>query len=87
MGKPGPSGIGRVLRDHKKNGVEIFFIPADIKDSNEAELLTIVKALELTSSREDLLGRNIITESNSTNVVNWKHKPRNRPCFIMNSSS
>jgi ribonuclease HI len=50
-------------------------------DSNEAELLAVVKALELCSSREDMFGRNIIVESDSANVVNWMLKPCNRPWY------
>jgi len=59
----------------------LFSIPVGVKDSNEAELLAIVKALELSSSREDMFGRNIIVESDSANVVNWMLKPCNRPWY------
>lgn len=59
----------------------LFSIPVGVKDSNEAELLAVVKALELSSSREDMFGRNIIVESDSANVVNWMLKPCNRPWY------
>jgi len=52
-------------------------------DSNEAELLAVVKALELSSSTEDMFGRNIIVESDSANVVNWILKPCNRPWYLL----
>jgi hypothetical protein len=39
----------------------LFSIPAGVKDSNEAELLAIVKAPELSSPGEDMFGRNILT--------------------------
>jgi len=53
----------------------IFSIPAGIRDSNEAKLLVVVKTLELSSSREDLSCVKIIVEFDSSNVVNWMHKP------------
>jgi hypothetical protein len=53
----------------------IFSIPAGIRDSNEAKLLVAVKTLELSSSREDLSGVKTIVEFDSSNVVNWMHKP------------
>jgi len=52
-------------------------------DSNEAELLAVVKALELSSSREDMFGRNIIVESDTANAVNWMLKPCNRPWYYI----
>ena len=53
----------------------IFSILAGIGDSNEAKLLVLVKTLELSSSGEDLSGVKIIVEFDSSNVVNWMHKP------------
>jgi len=54
-GKPGMAGIGGVLRDCNGKVICLFSIPVGIKDSNEAEFIAVVKALELTSSREDML--------------------------------
>ncbi|XVE61157.1 hypothetical protein DITRI_Ditri06bG0017300 [Diplodiscus trichospermus] len=42
MGKPGPAGIGGVLRDHLANAKIIFFKSVGIADSNLAELLAIL---------------------------------------------
>ena len=61
LGKPGPAGIGGVLSDHNRMVLGLFSIPAGVKDSNEAELLAIVKAPELSSPGEDMFGRNILT--------------------------
>jgi hypothetical protein len=61
LGKPGPAGIGGVLSDHNRMVLCLFSIPAGVKDSNEAELLAIVKAPELSSPGEDMFGRNILT--------------------------
>lgn len=52
--KPGNTGIRGVLRDHK--GVQyMFFMPLGIKDSNEAQLIAVIKALELSSIREECI--------------------------------
>ena len=45
LGKPGPAGIGGVLSDHNRMVLGLFSIPAGVKDSNEAELLAMLKHL------------------------------------------
>jgi ribonuclease HI len=66
-GKPGPAGIGGVLRDHNGLLLRLFSIPVGIKDSNEAELLAVVKALELSTLKEDMFGKEVVVESDSRN--------------------
>ncbi|XP_073262649.1 uncharacterized protein [Populus alba] len=48
LGKPGPSGIGGVLRNHHGILLGIFSSPVGILDSNVAELKAVVKAIELS---------------------------------------
>jgi len=45
LGKPGPAGIGGVLSDHNRMVLGLSSIPAGVKDSNEAELLAMLKHL------------------------------------------
>lgn len=49
LGKPGLSGIGEVLRDSARNFVRSFSVPAGLTESNEAEVLTIKKALKISA--------------------------------------
>jgi len=92
-GKPGMAGIGGVLRDWNGKVICLFSIPIGIKDSNEAEFIAVVKALELTSSREDMFGRSIMVESDSANTVHWVLTPPGnrlwyyRELFILASKS
>ncbi|KAK6919270.1 Ribonuclease H domain [Dillenia turbinata] len=46
-----------------------------IKDSNAAELLALVKAVELSTPNEEFAGANSIFESDSMVVVNWTCNP------------
>ena len=56
-----------------------FFISIGIKDSNEAELIKVVKALELSYLRGDLSNKKIIIDHDSSSVVSWMRKPFFRP--------
>lgn len=49
----------------------MFSKEVEIKESNEAKLLAVIKALELSSTREEFIGRRIVIESDSSNVINW----------------
>ena len=44
-GKPGPAGVGGVLRDHKGDVLLMFSKNVGIKESNETEVLAILEAL------------------------------------------
>jgi len=79
LGKPGPSGIGDVLRNHHGHLLGIFSLPVGILDSNIAELRAIVKAIELSASKCLLHYKHIIIESDSANVISWMYNPYNRP--------
>uniref|UniRef100_A0A6N2MIQ2 Uncharacterized protein n=1 Tax=Salix viminalis TaxID=40686 RepID=A0A6N2MIQ2_SALVM len=61
FGKLGPVGISRVLRDEL-----LLYLYGN---SNEAQLLIIIKALELSSCRDDVLQRNYIFESDSISMT------------------
>ncbi|PKI58601.1 hypothetical protein CRG98_020990 [Punica granatum] len=75
IGKPGPSGIGGVLRDSKGCVICIFSSPSDIIDPNLAELQAIRRALQLSASNTALFGFSFIIESDSKNVISWIKKP------------
>jgi len=78
--KPSDPGIEGVLRDYK--GIVRCMYRSTlvgIKDSNEAEPIAVIKALELSSTREECIGKRIIIESDSSNVINRMIKESNRP--------
>lgn len=52
IGKLGPSGVGGVLQDSAVNFFGIFSMNVGVMDSNQAELLVVRKALELSSSKD-----------------------------------
>jgi len=79
IGKPGPSGIGGVLRNHHGILLGIFSLSVGILDSNVAELRAVVKAIELSASNCFLHHKHIIIESDSANVISWMNNPHNRP--------
>ena len=49
------------------------------KDSNKTELLAVVKAIDLSSSKNDFDGLNFLMESDSASVVSWMNNPCSRP--------
>lgn len=79
IGKLRPTNIGGVLRDHKSLVTCYFSTPVGIKDSNEVKLLVIIKAFELSSSRDDFFVRKFIFESDFVFMVNWMNKQSIRP--------
>jgi len=79
FGKPARTRIGGVLRDHKRVVLCLFSAFVGIKESNETELLAVLKALELAASREELCGKRFMIESDSANVVNWIGDKSKRP--------
>ncbi|KAK9266420.1 hypothetical protein L1049_012440 [Liquidambar formosana] len=70
-GKPGPGGIGGVLRDDSGGVIYLFSIPVGIVDSNFAELLAVREALRLFSTSVWASSKNLLIESDSTLVVSW----------------
>jgi len=79
LGKPGPSGIGGVLRNHHGHLLGMFSVPVGILDSNIAELRAIVKAIELSASNCLFHHQHLIIESDSVNAISWMNKPHSRP--------
>lgn len=74
-GKPGPSGIGGVLRDEFGTVWCFFSCPAGVIESNLAELLAVREALRLFCSSPWVGLKNLVIESNSMVVVSWINKP------------
>lgn len=70
-GKPGRAGIGGVLHDDKGTMIAEFAASVGIMDSNEAELLAIVFALELLLDRLSILIGKLSIESDSKNALSW----------------
>jgi len=78
LGKPGPSRIGGVLRNHHGHLLGVFSVPVGILDSNLVELRVVVKTIELSASNCLLHHKHLIIESDSANVISWMHNPHNR---------
>ena len=74
LGKPGPAGIGGVLRDANGKVLCLFSFHLGILDSNTTELLAIKKAIELISENQNLIDRDIEIVSDSKVAVSWVNK-------------
>ena len=68
-GKPGPSGIGGVLRDSNEKVLCMFSFHIGILDSNIAELWAIKRSTELIVANTDLNGCDIMGVSDSRVAV------------------
>ena len=71
FGKPGPAGVGGVLRDMNGRVRGMFSVNIGVADSNFAELYAILEALELFMSFEEGNGCGLFIESDSSNAVSW----------------
>jgi hypothetical protein len=80
-GKHEPTGIRGVLRDHFRVVISVFSYSKGNKDSNQVELFMVVKAIELSSSMNDFIGKNFLMEFYFSSMVNWMNKPCSRPSF------
>ena len=49
--------------------------------TNQVELFMVVKAIELSSSMNDFIGKNFLMEFYFSSMVNWMNKPCSRPSF------
>lgn len=67
-GKPGPIGIGGVLRDHLSHFSWVFSESVGIRDSNKAKLLSIRRALNISVG---LGGGKLVIERDSANAIKW----------------
>ena len=70
-GKPGPAGIGGVLRISDGKILCLFSTYVGIKDSNTAEILALHRACDLCSSNASLKGRDVVFASDSKTEVSW----------------
>ncbi|XVE82185.1 hypothetical protein DITRI_Ditri15bG0127000 [Diplodiscus trichospermus] len=70
-GKPGPVGIGGILRDY----MGIF----GVEDSNAAELIAIREAFIIFASSRWVQNHALIIESDSLNAVKWVLNPNSTP--------
>lgn len=68
-GKPRPSGIGGVLKDHKGKFFCIFSCSISIKESIKDEVLTIQKAFFFSLSCCYASSKDCIMESDSYNAL------------------
>ena len=78
-GKPGPAGIGGVLRDCKMRVKAVFSKTIGVADSNLAELLAVQEALKIFASTRWASTHKLIVESDSSNVVKWVLNPHDTP--------
>jgi ribonuclease HI len=70
-GKPGAASIGGVLRNDCGEIAAKFAVSIGVKDSDEAEFLAIVFALEQSLDKEWRSNGTIIVESVSRNALAW----------------
>lgn len=81
IGKPGSAGIGGVLRNHMGENSIMFNESVSIKDSNEAEILTIKRALIIW---KDYGQGNLIIEEDSANAFKWALGLQRPPWRLIN---
>lgn len=79
LGKPGKSGIGGVLRDPKGQVICTFSEPLGVLESNEAEVIAIRRALQLTAAVPGAERLKVIVETDSLNAFTWITKAIARP--------
>ncbi|KAK7268945.1 hypothetical protein RIF29_21656 [Crotalaria pallida] len=71
LGKPGPAGIGGVLRDSVGTIWCQFAASIGIEDSNIAEFMAIIFALETSLQQPWMKEQIIIVESDSRTALSW----------------
>ena len=74
-GKPGPAGIGGVLRDHTTTVKLVFSKAIGVADSNVAELLAVREVLSVYANSRWASSHRLIIECDSSNVVKWVTNP------------
>lgn len=77
--KPGPAGIGGILRNDQGITIALFAASVGIRDSNEAEFMAIVFALEMSIQQEWLKEIEIIIETVSRNALAWINRKEECP--------
>ena len=78
IGKPGPGGVGGVLRDWNGKVKGMFSTSIGVVDSNFAELYAILQALEMIATCDELRTTSLIIESDSANSVLWVNSKESR---------
>ena len=78
-GKPGPAGIGGVLRDSLAVVKIVFSKTIGVADSNVAELLAVREAMCIFVSLKWIHSHRMIIESDSSNVVRRILNPNSMP--------
>lgn len=74
------SAIGGVLRNGKGDFICVFSAPTPIMEINNAEVLAILRAIQITSCNELRLPcQRFIIESDSLNAVKWCNSPNSGP--------
>ncbi|XVE78048.1 hypothetical protein DITRI_Ditri13aG0112900 [Diplodiscus trichospermus] len=84
LGKPGPAGIGGILRDHLGNELIRFSRSVGMSESNVAELLAIREAFVLYVSSSWARCHDLLIESDSLTAVNWANNPLSVPWSVKN---
>ena len=78
-GKPGPVGIGGVLRDCNAAVKAVFSKSIGMADSNLAELLVVREALKVFVAIRWASSHRLVIESDSNNIVKWMLNPSRVP--------
>ncbi|XVF78436.1 hypothetical protein PTKIN_Ptkin14bG0132900 [Pterospermum kingtungense] len=84
IGKPGPAGIGGVLRNHFGDELIRFSKSVGVAESNEAEYLAIREALILFLSSRWFDNHSLTIESDSSVAVSWLNNPNSTPWRLRN---
>ncbi|PWA51835.1 reverse transcriptase [Artemisia annua] len=82
-GKPGPAGIGGLLRKNCGAVVAMFSIPIGVLDSNVVEVMAIKEACRMVTEKLDLSSSGIIVKSDSLNAVSWVRHPLEIPWRLL----
>ncbi|XVF66499.1 hypothetical protein PTKIN_Ptkin10aG0041000 [Pterospermum kingtungense] len=83
-GKPGPAGIGGVMRIHASEELARFSKSVGIEDSNVAELMAIREAFLTFIDSPYVYNCALIVESDSKNAVTWVNSPLSAPWRVLN---
>ncbi|XVF83888.1 hypothetical protein PTKIN_Ptkin16aG0529800 [Pterospermum kingtungense] len=87
IGKPGPAGIGRVLRNHSGDELIRFSKFVGVIESNEAEYLAIREALILFLSSRWFDNHSLTIESDSSVAVSWLNNLNSAPWRLKTSQT
>ena len=83
-GKPGPAGIGGILKDCMAATKAVFSRAIGVADLNVAELLAVREALRIFAASKWVFSHKLIIESDSSNAVKWVRHPQGAPWAMKN---